>query len=346
MARSVAVMDSQRSLSLDLYRSGPLDRAAIARLVADHAVGPARRVWTLPAPEPDETDPDVVVLPTREGYGPGWAGPIPKLVASTALFDRCIAGFVLFSRLFPGALLSAATIEDFLAAPEWIYFEHSRQLAVFRYEDVERLVGAAFGDSLPAWLASDEDTFDARAARLALQELAEAQAMVRRVLEVPRPAEPPLLRREQIGLRHVDEAAAGPLDAILRRDVHQRAVWLSRVDILIPIGNVITDREGGVHLVAPDDSDPVLEQVDDHGVYPTQIPETIRGVVALDLVRTFPREREVAACATCAGPLVLTPHQVGRVDHGQPVYHPDCHATARRRYQRDYQRRRRAGREG
>lgn len=164
MARSVAVMDSQRSLSLDLYRSGPLDRAAIARLVADHAVGPARRVWTLPAPEPDETDPDVVVLPTREGYGPGWAGPIPKLVASTALFDRCIAGFVLFSRLFPGALLSAATIEDFLAAPEWIYFEHSRQLAVFRYEDVERLVGAAFGDSLPAWLASDEDTFDARAA--------------------------------------------------------------------------------------------------------------------------------------------------------------------------------------
>jgi len=77
--------------------------------------------------------------------------------------------------------------------------------------------------------------------RRELHELAEAQTMVRQVLDAPRPAEPPLLNREQIGLRHVDEAAAGPLDAILRADVHQRAVWFSRVDILIPITGTVTD---------------------------------------------------------------------------------------------------------
>ena len=336
-------MNAQRSLALDLYLAGPLDRAAVTRLVADHAVAPARRVWSLPAPMPGETDPDLVDLPTREGYGPGWAGPLPELVVSTALFDPCVVGFVLFSRLFPGVLLSAATLEDVIAAPEWIYFEHSRQLAVLRHEDVERLVGAAFGDPLPARLAAREGAFDAVAARHALQELAEAQAMVRRALEVPRPAEPPLLLRQQIGLRHVDEAAAGPLDAVLRADVHQRAVWFSRVDILIPIAVSIDIPGERLRIEPAGDDEDVLEQVQDHGVYPTQVPESVRGAVALDLVRTFPRQREIAACSHCAQPVILTPHQVGRADKGEPVYHPDCTEPARRRWMRDYQRRRRIG---
>lgn len=336
-------MNAQRSLALDLFRAARLDREAITRLVTDHAIAPARRVWSLPAPWPGETPVDVVMQPTRGGYGPGWTGPIPKLVTSTALFDPVVAGFVLFASLFPGALLIGDSLENLLAAPEWIYFEHSRQLAVVRYEDVERLVAGAFGDAVRGLLNDDlEGPYLPVANRHGLQELAEAQAMVRRVLDVPRPAEPPLLNHEQIGLRHVDEAAAGPLDAILRADVHQRAVWFSRVDILIPIAVQKEGPDGGIRMVPASEDEPVFEQVDDHGVYPTQVPETIRGVVALDLVRTFPRQREIAPCSHCALPVVLTPHQVGRVDHGLPIYHPACTTPARKRWMRDYQRRRRS----
>lgn len=343
MARSVLAMDAQRSLALDLFSAGPLDRAAVTRLVADHAVGPARRAWSLPAPRPGETPVEVVTQPVRHGHGPGWIGPVPELVVSTALFDPVVAGYVLFRTLFPGATLSYEPIETDLAVPNWIYFEHSRDLAVYRYEDLECLVAGAFGDDVsPPHIDDLPSPYRVQPNPAALAELAEAQAMVRRVLDVPRPTEPPLLVREQIGLRHVDEAAAWPLDEILRRDVHQRAVWFARVDVLIPLAGVVTDRDGGAHLVAPDDSDPVLDQVDDHGVYPTQVPETIRGVVALDLVRTFPRQREIAPCAHCALAVVLTPHQAGRVDAGLPVYHPDCRPSARRRWMRDYQRRRRA----
>lgn len=344
MARSVEAMDSQRSLALDLFLAGALDRATVTQLVADHAVGPARRAWSLPAPRQGETPSDVIMQPVRGGYGPGWVGPVPELVVSTVLFDPVVAGYVLFRSLFPHAFVSPEPIEHDLAAPNWIYFEHSRQLAVFRYEDVECLVAGAFGDEVEPIGNDDlEGPYRARENRAALQDLAEAQAMVRRVLDVPRPADLPLFVRRQTGLRHVDESAAWPLDEVLRHDVHQRAVWFARVDILIPLGEVVTDIDGTARLGAPDDSDPILDQVDDHGVYPTQIPETIRGAVALDLVRTFPGQRDIAACSHCARPVVLTPHQVGRVDAGQPVYHPDCTGPARRRWMRDYQRRRRAG---
>lgn len=344
MAASVGGMNAHRSLALDLFLSPALDRAAVARLVADHAVAPARRAWSLPAPRPGETPPDVVMQPVRGGYGPGWTGPVPELVVSTALFDPVVAGYVLFRSLFPGAFVSPGPIEDDLAVPNWIYFEHSRQLAVFRYEDVERLVAGAFGEDVePVRNPSLEGPYRVEPNPAALGELAAAQELVRAALNVPRPADPPLLVREQIGLRHLDESAAWALDEVLRRDVHQRSVWLAKVDVLVPLGDVVTGPDGTARLVAPADDDPILDQVDDHGVYPTQIPESIAGAVALDLVRTFPRQREVAPCSHCGQAVVLSLHQVGRADAGQPVYHADCTAPARRRWMRDYQRRRRAG---
>ena len=94
--------------------------------------------------------------------------------------------------------------------------------------------------------------------------------------------------------------------------------------------------------MTPPSDDGFIEQEDDYGVFPTVIPETIRGAVALDLVATFTRERSVGECGHCGLPIVLTPHQVGRVDRGQGVFHPDCHPAHRRRWMRDYQRRRRA----
>ena len=60
----------------------------------------------------------------------------------------------------------------------------------------------------------------------------------------------------------------------------------------------------------------------------------IAGAVALDLVRTFPRQREVAPCSHCGQAVVLSLHQVGRADAGQPVYHADCTEPARRRWMR------------
>ncbi|MFN8628853.1 MAG: hypothetical protein U0838_00605 [Chloroflexota bacterium] len=187
-------MNSHRSLALDLFLAPALDRAVVARLVADHAVGPARRAWASPRP-PRRDAAGRRHAASARGYGPGWTGPVPRLVVSTALFDPVVAGYVLFRSLFPGAFVSPGPIQRDLAAPNWIYFEHSRQLAVFRYEDVERLVAGAFAEDVePVRNPSLEGPYRVAPSPAALAELARCpRSSCAPRSTVPRPADPPLL---------------------------------------------------------------------------------------------------------------------------------------------------------
>lgn len=325
-------MDTPQSLALDLVGLDLADLDALVRLLADHVVAPARRAWGLPMPERGERLGDVVGSTVSLGRTVAWFGPTPGLTVSTVLFDALIRGFVVFTRLLPGALVTPDRWGARLAVPNWVYFEESRQLAAFLYDDLERLVGGLLGQpSVPGENPALECRYVVERNDPGMAELSEAQGLARRCLTTPARSEPPLYTRHDVGLRALDQAAAFELDEVLRADVHQRAVWLAEVDLLFPLS-----------LDASIDEDAILERVDDHGVYPTVIPETIRGAVALDLVSTFSRQRSVGVCAHCAGSIVLTPHQAGRVDHGLPVYHSTCNPAHRRRWMRDYQRARRA----
>lgn len=335
MSSSVGGMEPSQSLALDLVAIDVRDPDALTRLIADHAVAPARRVWALPAPVEGEQLSDVSRQPVETAHGIDWIGPQPKLDVSTALFDPLLRGFVLFTRLFPGAIMTGESADNAMAVPNWVYFEHSREIAEFTWADIAGLVAGLFDAS-----GARRRGHIPQANEAGLAELIEAQDLARAALATPPGDDPPLRNRREIGLRAVRPDAAFRLDEVLRAEVHQRAVWFAQVDLLFPIAEVVTGADGIARIVPPSD-DEFLETEDDHGVYPTVIPETIRGAVALDLVATFSRERSVGTCELCGLPLMLSPHQVGRVDRGEAVFHPDCHPEHRRRWMRDYQRRRR-----
>lgn len=338
-------MDAIQSLSLDLVSLDLGDREALVRLLADHAVAPARRAWGLPLPEPGEQLADVLGSAVRIGNRLAWFGPTPGLTVSTVLFDAVVRGYVLFTRLLPGVLADPDHLNTSIAAPHWIFFEDSRQLCAFLWNDVERLVDGLLGrPPQPGNNPALERRYAVERNDAGIAELAEARELARGVLATPRVADGPLYTRHDVGLRAVDQAAAFRLDDVLRAEVHQRAVWLAEVDLLFPLAEVVASPNGQPRVVAPLDPEAIEERVDDHGVYPTVIPETIRGAVALDLVSTFSRQRSVGLCAHCLQPLLLTGHQAGRVDRGLPVYHAMCNPAHRRRWMRDYQRGRRAGR--
>lgn len=329
---SVGAMDSRplRSIALDLASLDLTDRDGLVGLLATHAVAPTRRLYGMPSPVPGET-PDML----EPSVGP--------LQVSTALFDPLIRGYVLFSRLLPTALRTYEGLETILSVPNWAYFDRSRQLRWFLWRDLENLVDGLLGREASG---PDHPCLESRYVPTrndaGMAELASARELVLAALATPVFPDDPAYRVRNIGLRSVDQGTAFRLDEVLRAEVHQRLVWFADVDITFPIGYVANGPTGEPMFVSEVSNEP-LEIVDDHGTYPTVVPETIAGVVALDLVSTFSRDRSVGICEHCRRPLLLTPQQAGRVQAGRPVYHPDCFPEHRVRWIRDFQRQRRAG---
>lgn len=88
--------------------------------------------------------------------------------------------------------------------------------------------------------------------------------------------------------------------------------------------------------VHPDAPDPVTPVVVDRGVFPMLLPETLAGLVVLDLVETLRLDRRTAICALCLRSFAPASQQASLAGRGEPVYHPDCMPEHRRRYMRDY----------
>ncbi|MFN8628852.1 MAG: hypothetical protein U0838_00600 [Chloroflexota bacterium] len=142
-----------------------------------------------------------------------------------------------------------------------------------------------------------------------------------------------LYARQSIGLTMLNRDTAFSIDEILRRDVHGRLVWLGDVEIAF-------DAEA---VPGPGGTAPLVPLVVDRGVIDVLVPETLAGLVVLDFVESLRERHGYAACAVCRRLVVLDPRRAGRHRRGEPVYHPDCHAEFRLRVVRDAQRRRRAG---
>jgi hypothetical protein len=326
-------IDADRSLALDLAMLDLDEPSALVGFLATHAIGVARRLYCMPVPRPGETETILDAARTafvrREPEKFGFE-------TSTALFDPFIRGHVLFARLLPHATLRAEGFAESLAVPNWAYFEDSLAFAHFLWSDLEHLVEGLFGRPAPG---PDHYgipfRYEPQRNDQGLGELRQAQVLVRAALQPPTDPDDPAYHRRRIGLRAMDHTTAFAIDEILRAQVHQRLVWFVSVDMVFPIGHVETDAAGRTYLV-PDLGDEPLEITDDHGVFPTVIAETIAGVVALDLVGTFWREREVGQCGACGRWMLLSGQQAARVEKGGSAYHDSCRDEHRLAYFRQH----------
>jgi hypothetical protein len=322
-------------LSLDLLATDLDDRADLTGLLARHVIGPARTLFGMVMPSPDER-PDTFLATGRVSFGLGSFAPIWHQDPSVSVIEPILRGALLAGALFPGANRLVDLGEGFVAAPGNGLINRAMALALLRWDELEWLVGRLSGQSRPPPVDSGSlrPLAGALVSNGTLVELRGLQTLVRRALLPPDEeidADMPYARVET-GLESIDATVAGEIDAILRADVRMRLVRL--VDIEPAFG-----LEAPIHPDAPDAVTPVLV---DRGVFPMLLPESLAGLVVLDLVETLRLDRKTAICALCKRPFVPASQQASLARRGEPVYHPECMPEHRRRYMRDY----RAGRVG
>lgn len=321
---------NDRNLALDLAAIDIDDRAELVSFLAIHVLNAARAIYHMPASEPGEEPGSLDAA--RSAYaqrGDNFYG----IEVSTALFDRFIGPCVLFARLFPGALWDARRLETTLNVPQWAYFEDSLELAHFLWSDLEALVTGLFGGpSDPVHHAGLAHILRPRRNNEGLAELWDARDLARKALRPTTDPNDPLYRRRSIGLRVMDAETTWLVDEVLRANAHQRLIWFAAQDVSFPIAQTVTGADGKLHLEPPDHPDAGVVLTDDHGVFATVVPETIKAAVALDLVSTFRRERQVGRCGHCGSWMLLSRPQVARAETGGEVYHAECREAYRRAY--------------
>lgn len=332
-AGSVAGMTNR--ISLDLLATDLDDHADLTALIARHVIAPARALFGMVPPAPGER-PETFLATGQVSFGLGSFAPIWHEDPSVSLVEPILRGALLAGALFPGADRLVDLGAGFLAAPGNGLINRAMALALLRWDELEWLVGrlAGIDDPAPIDSGSLHPLASARVDPGTLTDLRRIQGLVRRALLPPEAeidSEMPYARVET-GLESMDTNVAAEIDAILRADTRMRLVRI--VDIEPAFG-----LEAPVH---PDAPDPVTSVLVDRGVFPMQLPESLAGLIALDLVETLRLDRRTAVCALCQRPFVPAPQQASLARRGQPVYHPDCMPERRRRYMRDY----RAGRTG
>lgn len=317
-----------RRLAAEVLEADLGSPAALAAILARHAVTPARAFLGLPACTPSED----LNVPIGLSFGldgrPLWPDK-PRRLA----IEPFLRGYVLLSSLVPGAVESRDDARAFLAAPGAALVKHALAVALLPWPHVELLARAILGERVaipePSPVIS---TYVPGSNRTGLAELASARELLAMALGEPGdPTE--LYARQSIGLTMLNRDTAFAIDEILRREVHWRLVWLGDVEV----GFEAEAAPG------PGGTAPLVPLVVDRGVIDVLVPETLAGLVVLDFVESLRERHGYAACAVCRRLVVLDPRRAGRHRRGEPVYHPDCHAEFRLRVVRDAQRRRRAG---
>jgi hypothetical protein len=317
---------TDHSLAYDLAATDLGSPESVTALVVNHCLAPVRAISGLPAPRLGERDdfafqnqqvlPDGTLYRELRPYG---------LPDDPLVFDPVLRAIILFGWLFPECRGPGSNVEMMLTEPGWCVLDDWMALAHRPFEGISDLVRGLF--ELPPehpTLYMGTGLHKPAANPAALAELRRARDLV---LEALRPVpDDPDVAIIDIGLDRLDWQLAHTLDGELRTSTHRRLVWFGSFEVLIEPddekGLVVSDRTFWI----------------ERGVFPATVPETLTGLVVLDLSEQLGHGRKTGVCVQCRRLMPLTERQAGRARRGQPVYHEDCREEHRLVYFRNYAR--------
>lgn len=301
--------DLRRSLAYDLVATDLDDYNSLLAFVVAHTIAPVRAAYGLPPPRPDEGQ-SYFIERTEHRAGQllvqHWRRY--RLDESLRVFDPVVRALLLFGWLFPDSVSVMESSESVLKRPGWSVLSDSMHILGRPHEAIANLVGGLLGvpSERPFWTGSGIHRPAPNPG--ALKDLADARALIDAAMR--HIEEDPKTHLVDIGLRQIDTFVADELDEVVRRDVHRRFVWL------------------GTYEWFDDDDDErasqALPEVFSKGVFGAEIPESIKGLIALDFSEQLRLDRSTARCAHCGSLMVLNARQKGRAGRGDPVYHEDC----------------------
>jgi hypothetical protein len=243
-------------------------------------------------------------------------------ITSAAHFGPVINGILLFRWLFPGSGFASDVPEEIVKIPGYSFLHDSQELAYRTYEEIAYLVDGLLDVAVPAPLFHGGAPYRAQTNDQSLSELRAAQGLLSQAMGAPDDFGD--YRRLDHGLAAIDMGVEHEIDTILRRDVHERLIWLGDFEE--------ADHENESSVISMADM-----IVFDRGVFPAIVPESLVGLVAFDFAESLRLDRAAGRCERCHQPLLLTAQQSARARRGLPVFHRSCHAEHRLAYFRQYQ---------
>jgi len=305
----------QRSFWLGLYFAD-LDRLdSLTDLVVASVLAPARAQQGLHEPRPNEADSFLFTEIGVDLNGTLFREMRPHApVLSAAHFRPVMNGLLLFRWLFPGAGLSP--VKELLSVPGYAFLQEAQRMASRTYEEFRYLCGGLLGINLPAPLYHGIEPYRRALNVEGMDQLRAGQALLARAIGAPEDFGD--YRRLDFGFAALDFEVADELDVTLRRDVHERLIWL-----------------GDFEEASPDSDSSELITFD-RGVLAAVVPETLPGLIAMDFTESLRVDRIAGCCKRCGQAMLLTPQQASRARRGVSVFHRECHAEHRRQYYRSY----------
>lgn len=282
---------NDRRLSIALRDADLNNPDTFGQLAVEHILAPCRRMWGLPSPRPGD-DENLATWTDVADISPVHLDPV-------------LRGLVLFAGLCPWAI--HRTLDEIAVRPAAHFVDRSLDVA-FRGHDEFR----SFFEGLLAEPPADRRLNWAMPEPWpnpdAVADLRRAQELVRAALAGGESWEMSI--GIDTGLTRMDWKTWNDLDAILRSDVHRRAIFIGSVDPILP--EETPDGQGGIFAK-------------DGGVTSTDVPETILGVVVLDLMEALAEaDQRPGLCSLCGRPLLLSNSEASAARSGRPVYHGTC----------------------
>lgn len=266
----------KQRLWLTVHGADLTNPASLTRLAVDFALAPAREAWGLPAPRPDERDDFLFVDIDPIAGLPARMMRSHQQRISAAYFEPVLHGLLLFGWLFPGANFVSDTPEEVVRMPGHAFLTDSQLMAYRRHEEIAYLAAGALGSPALPPLSHGPGPFQAQASPAALAELRAMQELIERAIGEPDDSGD--YRRINLGFDWMDAVAADEIDEILRRDVHERLIWLGDFEL----SNPAEDDDDSIPLSAGDFI------TFDRGVLPALVPESLSGLIRPRLRRVPP----------------------------------------------------------
>jgi hypothetical protein len=309
-----------RRLWLGLLFADLASLDSLTELVVNFSLAPAREQQGLAAPRPDEGDSFLFRDIGVDAHGTLFREMrAHEPVLSAAHFRPVMNGLLLFRWLFPRAGLSP--ISELLSVPGYAFLQESERMAYRTYEEFRYLVSGLLGVEVSAPLHHGIEPYSRDPNPQGLADLRSAQELLARAVGPPEDFGD--YRRLDFGFAALDLEVADQIDTALRRDVHQRLVWLG-------------DFEEG----RPDSDSTEIDLSElitfDRGVLAAIVPESLSGLVAMDFAESLRLDRAAGRCFRCGQAMLLTAQQAARGSRGERVFHRECHLEHRREYYRRY----------